>query len=119
MPALVLSASEMRRIVLASPFVPSDAVKPEWLYVTFLFEHSPDPAAVSLDVTAGPGERAVRVGSAVYLCLPTGYGHTKLNNAYFENALGTPATTRNWRTVRALAGLADTREGERGAIDPQ
>ena len=40
-----------------------------------------------------------------FLCLPNGYGRTKLTNAYFERALRTPATTRNWRTVTALAGM--------------
>src|SRR5665648_90893 len=55
------------------------------------------------DDPAQPGERAERAGSAIYLYRPHGYGRTKLNNAYFERALGTPATTRNWRTVLALS----------------
>ena len=41
----------------------------------------------------------------VYLKLPHGYGRTRLNNAWFERKLGTAATTRNWRTVRALAEM--------------
>lgn len=42
----------------------------------------------------------------VYLYLPHGYGRTKLSNAYFERALKTSATTRNWRTVLALVDLS-------------
>jgi uncharacterized protein (DUF1697 family) len=42
----------------------------------------------------------------IYLDLPHGYGRTKLNNAWFEHALKTPATTRNWRTVLALVQMS-------------
>jgi uncharacterized protein (DUF1697 family) len=36
---------------------------------------------------------------------PNGYGRSKLNNALLERRLGVAATTRNWRTVTALAEL--------------
>ena len=48
------------------------------------------------------------VGTEVYLQCPNGYGPSKLSNAYFERGLGVAATTRNWRTVNALAELANT-----------
>ncbi|HEY5168870.1 MAG TPA: DUF1697 domain-containing protein [Thermoleophilia bacterium] len=57
------------------------------------------------------GEEAAFVGApplatpVVYLKLPHGYGRTKLTNAWFERKLGTAATTRNWRTVLALAEM--------------
>ena len=41
----------------------------------------------------------------VCLSCPGGYGQTKLSNAFLERRLGVPATTRNWRTVTALADL--------------
>jgi uncharacterized protein (DUF1697 family) len=65
-----------------------------------------------LELPAVEGEAAAFVGPpdldtpVVYLRLPHGYGRTKLNNAYFERVLGAAATTRNWRTVCALADLA-------------
>lgn len=64
-----------------------------------------------LQLPSAEGERAAFVGPptlatpVVYLRLPHGYGRTKLTTAYFERALGAAATTRNWRTVRALADL--------------
>jgi uncharacterized protein (DUF1697 family) len=101
-----------------------------WLHATFLFTSVADadfgPATVAdyaaayeeifgrLTLPAKDGERAVFVGvpplagPVVYLCLPHGYGRTKLNNAYFERTMGTAATTRNWRTVLALAEMAET-----------
>ena len=45
--------------------------------------------------------------SHVYLHCPGGYAKTKLQNGFFEKALSTSATTRNWKTVLALCGLID------------
>jgi uncharacterized protein (DUF1697 family) len=65
-----------------------------------------------LELPADEGEKAAFVGApplaapVIYLKLPHGYGRTKLNNGWFERKLGTAATTRNWRTVLALAELA-------------
>lgn len=65
-----------------------------------------------LELPAAEGEEAAFVGvpplaePVVYLKLPQGYGRTKLNNAYFERKLGVAATTRNWRTVRALVEMS-------------
>jgi uncharacterized protein (DUF1697 family) len=83
------------------------------LHVTFL--SSPVTATLfdALESPVQPGELATLAtegslaGRVVYLRLPHGYGRTKLNNAYFERRLKTPATTRNWRTVLALAGLSE------------
>jgi uncharacterized protein (DUF1697 family) len=108
-----------------------DAARPDEgiLHVTFLFGSADgeadfgeaSQAAYSdvfkaafdrLDLPAADGEEAAFVGApalavpVVYLKLPHGYGRTRLNNAWFERKLGTAATTRNWRTVRALAELA-------------
>jgi uncharacterized protein (DUF1697 family) len=65
-----------------------------------------------LELPADEGEEAAFVGApplaapVIYLKLPHGYGRTKLNNGWFERKLGTAATTRNWRTVTALAAMA-------------
>lgn len=69
-------------------------------------------AFAKLDLPVAEGEEAAFVGApplatpVVYLKLPQGYGRTKLTNAWFERKLGTAATTRNWRTVCALAEMA-------------
>ena len=45
------------------------------------------------------------VGREVYLLYPDGYARTKLTIAVLEKRLGVRATSRNWRTVQALADL--------------
>jgi uncharacterized protein (DUF1697 family) len=126
---LVLTAAEMLAVVTSNPFVAAgggDGPSGEKaLHVTFLFPGDSDFGEASseafsavyrqaferLELPAEEDERAAFVGAptlttpVVYLELPRGYGRTKLNNAFFERKLGAAATTRNWRTVRALAEL--------------
>ena len=129
---LVLPGEAMDDVVAASPFrLRPGAGAPDGriLHATFLFGSSDgeadfgeasqaaysavyEAAFKRLDLPADEGEEATFVGipplavPVVYLKLPHGYGRTKLNNAWFERKLGTAATTRNWRTVQALAEMA-------------
>jgi uncharacterized protein (DUF1697 family) len=80
----------------------------ESLYVTFLAAGAAPARRAVLDQTevdAGPDEFAVS-GTEVYLSCPGGYGRTKLNNSFFERRLAVTATTRNWKSVVALAEMA-------------
>jgi uncharacterized protein (DUF1697 family) len=131
---LVLGAVDVARVVAANPFAAEPAVDQKWLHATFLFGEAGEAdfgeapeAAYSevweaafgkLALPAVEGERAAFTGTSllatpiVYLCLPHGYGRSKLTSLYFERTLGAAATTRNWRTVRALAELS----GGRGSV---
>jgi uncharacterized protein (DUF1697 family) len=101
---VVRSAAQLARVVQANPFDPAG------LYVSFLAS-APRRAAVRELVKAdhGPDRIAVK-GKEVYLCLPGGYGQSRLNNAFLERKLGVRATLRNWRTVTAVAELAGAAE---------
>jgi uncharacterized protein (DUF1697 family) len=129
---LVLRAAALDAVVAANPFLAaaggSGEPDEQFLHATFLFGSGGDAdfgeaseSAYSkvyestfgeLELPADEGEEAAFVGvppldePVIYLRLPLGYGRTKLNNAWFERKLGTAATTRNWRTVRALVDLA-------------
>ena len=133
---LVLRAAALEAVVAANPFLAAtggageadEAPDQQFLHATFLFGSGGDAdfgeaseTAYSkvyestfgkLELPADEGETAAFVGvppldePVVYLKLPLGYGRTRLNNAWFERKLGTAATTRNWRTVRALVELA-------------
>jgi uncharacterized protein (DUF1697 family) len=136
---LVLPGEAMASVAAANPFLADEAggsgesaAVEGILHATFLFGSEGDAdfgeasesaysavyeaAFGKLELPAEEGEKAAFVGvpplaaPVVYLKLPHGYGRTKLSNVYFERKLGTAATTRNWRTVRALVELA-TGEG--------
>lgn len=90
--------------VAGNPLVDLDD-DPKRLHVTFL-DGVPEPARVDGVMTAAEGftpERLAVVGADVFLHIPHGYHEAKLSNAFLERRLGRVATTRNWRTVLALA----------------
>ena len=102
---LVLSAKSLAHIAKSNPLWPKTDADASLFHCTFLFEAVSAALFQALKLPAGPDERALLVSNAILLHCPQGYGKTKLNNAFFERALGVPATTRNWRTVLALQAL--------------
>lgn len=108
---LVLTAAELARVAAVNPFVAGggSAVRADdekYLHVTFLEGPVEEADFGRLSLPAQGDEQVVHAGRVIYLYLPHGYGRTKLNNAYFERSLATPATTRNWRTVLALVEMS-------------
>ncbi len=102
----VRDAADFRRILNSNPFLTGRSEPASFLHVTFL-DAVPTPsqwaqlkAPENIDDEFFPGIQEV------FLFTPTGYGRTKLTNAFFERKLGMPATTRNWNTVQALYALA-------------
>ncbi len=93
------SGSDLRAIIAGAPAMMETAT----LHVTFL-RGVPEPGRGD-DIDPKPFlPDTFRIdGREVYVSCSNGYGRTKLNNAFFERRLGETATTRNWRTVSALA----------------
>lgn len=108
-PVLVMPADELDRLANSNPLRPESGADERLFHATFLFQPVARDSFEALRLPAASGEAAVLVGQAILLHCPHGYGRTKLNNGYFERALGVSATTRNWRTVLALHQLCETR----------
>jgi uncharacterized protein (DUF1697 family) len=104
-PVLVLSAKEIDVIASNNPLWPESGGEGSHFHATFLFDLITKKAFDALTLPATEGEQAVLAKGAVLLHCPHGYGRTKLNNTYFEKALGVKATTRNWKSVMALHDL--------------
>ena len=102
---LVLARQELDSVANANPLRARADADEKLFHATFLFDAVSPADFAALQLPAAAGEAARLLGRAVLLYCPHGYGTTKLNNAYFETALGVTATTRNWRTVRALQQL--------------
>lgn len=102
---LVLTGPDLDRIVRSNPLHPERGDGETLFHATFLFRPVAESAFRKIAIPAGPGEKAAWGGDVIYLHCPNGYGRTKLNNTFFERSLGLPATTRNWRTVKALRDL--------------
>jgi uncharacterized protein (DUF1697 family) len=105
-PVVARSADEVRDVAARNPFLAAGH-DPGTLHVAFLAD-KPKPAAVaSLDAGRSPPDEFVVRGREIYLRLPHGVAPSKLTNAYFDSALGTTSTMRNWRTVLRLLELVD------------
>ena len=104
-PVVLRSAAELAEAVARNPFATRGSDE-KLLYVMFL-AHAPSVAATrALDPDRSPPDEFAVVGRELYLRLPNGAGRTKLTNAYFDKALATVSTARNWRTTRKLLELA-------------
>ena len=95
----------LRAIIDADPFKSVPSGPDVKLYVTFLAEKGREAARLELPrppkgvqiVRVGPGEIFSAVGAS------PGAGTPELM-AFLEKAVGREITTRNWRTVRRIAG---------------
>ena len=97
---------ELATVLSGNPFLAREP-DPAKLHVTFLLDPPAPDRTGRLQVPAGEtGVLSLR-DREIYLHCPDGYGRTKLNNTFIETRLGAIATTRNWRTVCALAELAE------------
>ncbi|MFF5052149.1 DUF1697 domain-containing protein [Micromonospora sp. NPDC000663] len=105
-PVLVRSGREMAAVAGGNPYAEIED-DPTRLLVAFLRSA---PATSSVDALVVPGGENVSftvTGREIFLHFPDGgYGRTKFTNAYLEKKLAVVATTRNWKSVRALTEMA-------------
>ena len=104
-PVVILSARELAEAAAGNPFPQADT------YGMGFLRDKPAPALLAkLDPDRSPPDRFVVRGRIIYLQLPNGAARTKLTAPYFDAALNTVSTFRNWRTVLKLLEL--TRKGQ-------
>jgi uncharacterized protein (DUF1697 family) len=106
-PVVARSARQWGAMVSANPLVHLED-DPKRLHVSFL-DGRPDAAhlaALANQAAALAPERIEVVGADAFLHTPNGFATTKFTPDFLERRLGRVATTRNWRTVLALAEMA-------------
>ncbi len=104
-PIVVRSGRELAGIAKGNPLI-ADGADPAACHVMFLADAPSKKKCAALDAGRSPGDSFVVKGREVYLHCPNGVGRTKLTNAYFDSALGTTSTGRNWKTVLKLNEMA-------------
>lgn len=105
-PLVFRSALELRNVAKKNPFLAAGA-DPERVHVAFLADKPSAKAVAALDHDRSPPDEFTLIGREIYLHTPKGLGQSKLTNAYFDRALETTSTVRNWRTLLALCELCD------------
>jgi len=107
-PVLIVRKKILTDIIDNNPFVQHDpGIAISELYVTILKDVPIQSVTENLLATDYSPEKIALREKTIYLFLPNGYGNTKLNNNFFESRLKTSATTRNWKTLMALASMAE------------
>jgi uncharacterized protein (DUF1697 family) len=108
-PVIVRTDQEFQNILENNPFLIKRQENINYLHVTFLATSPTTERAQKIRSVPQVGDEFILVGSEVYLFCPGGYGRTKYSNTFFEKKLERIATTRNWKSVIALANLAKSR----------
>lgn len=106
---IIKTPGELNYALRNNPFLNDKKKNDERIYFTFLSEK---PSAVNItklkEVDYSPEEYSMD-RDTVYLFFPNGYGKAKMNNNFFEKKLNVFATTRNYKTVKALFTLSENK----------
>lgn len=105
-PVRITTLEELKTIVAENPFVTENLADPTQPYVAFL---SVVPAAADLaqlEQVDFQKDRFVSKNRVLYLWYARTAADTKLSNAVIEKKLQLKATSRNWKTVLKIIGLA-------------
>jgi uncharacterized protein (DUF1697 family) len=105
-PVLVRGADDFRRILESHPFKHEEPLR---VLVTFLYERPEQSKLDDLSHYEDQVDKFAIGEQEIFLFCPGGYGRTKVSNNFFEKKLGVVATTRNWKTVNTLYGMASER----------
>jgi uncharacterized protein (DUF1697 family) len=105
-PVILRSAAEMRAILAGNPFLRA-GVDPALLHVMCLAARPGKEQIAALDPNRSPPDEFAVRDKDIYLHLPNGVARSKLTNAYFDRALRTIGTARNWRTMTKLCEAAE------------
>jgi uncharacterized protein (DUF1697 family) len=107
-PALVLDSKHLTAILRSCPFPDDGISKPVGVYISFMFAPPDDECIPAIDGRTAPTERWTIIDSCLFLNCPAGYGKTGITNEFIEKKLKVVSTTRNIRTVRKLAVIAES-----------
>jgi uncharacterized protein (DUF1697 family) len=104
-PVIARTATELGAVIDHDP-IPGAAEDPKRYQVTFLERAPSAPALKRLRGLAADSERIAAHGRELYTWHPDGIARSRLALGLTANELGISATSRNWRTVTALAEMA-------------
>jgi uncharacterized protein (DUF1697 family) len=103
-PIVLRTIEELEEIVENNPFI-AKGVNEEKLHILFLADLPDHSAVQQLDPNRSLPDAFILQEREIYLHLPNGVANSKLTNNYFDSALKTISTGRNWRTVVKLLQL--------------
>jgi len=101
-PVIVRTAGQWAHYPAGNPFPKAAKDEPNRLML-LLSKRPPEKSAVdAIQARATAGEAVKRAGDALWIHFPEGAGTSKLTPVLIDRAIGSPATSRNYRTVTSL-----------------
>ena len=101
-PAIVRTAAQWRRYAPANPFPDAARETPNYLLMLASTRPPAEGAVATIQAKAAAGEIVKQAGDAIWIHFPNGSGTSKLTPTLIDKAIGSPATSRNYRTVVKL-----------------
>ena len=102
-PVIVRTAAQWGRYEAGNPFSEASANEPN-LVMLALSKRPPIRGAIdTLRERAVIGENIEQRGDAIWIHFGGGVARSKLSPGFLDRIVGSPVTTRNWRTVIELA----------------
>jgi uncharacterized protein (DUF1697 family) len=106
-PVIVRSPPQIAAVLAKNPFPDEVAAAAKLVAVVFFAKPLPSGDAI-VEFAASVGEKALVDGRELYVAYSSGVHTSKLTGAAIRRHLGgVDGTARNWRTVRAIAQLAN------------
>ncbi|WP_444854214.1 DUF1697 domain-containing protein [Sphingosinicella sp.] len=106
-PTIVRTAAQWRRFAPACPFPEAARETPNYLLMLLAKQPIAAGAVEAIQARATAGEIVRRAGDALWIHFPSGSGTSKLTPSQIDKAIGSPATSRNHRTVVTLQEMLD------------
>jgi uncharacterized protein (DUF1697 family) len=100
-PVIVRSAGEWPRYA-ATPFEEAARVEPNRLMLMLSKQPPASNAESAIEERARDGEQVAVSGDAVWIHYPAGSGTSRLSPSLLDRLIGSPATSRNYRTILKL-----------------
>jgi len=104
-PVIVRTAAQWRAYAPANPFPQAARDEPNRLMLLLSKRPPAAGAEQAIEAKAAAGEQVRRAGDALWIHFPEGSGNSKLSPSLIDRAIGSPATSRNFRTVLKLGEM--------------
>ncbi|MCP4444289.1 MAG: DUF1697 domain-containing protein [Myxococcales bacterium] len=102
--AVVRTGARWLEYARESAFPDAEEARPNTLLLA-IAKTSPKADALKTILAYAKNERAQLLGDALWIDYVDGSGRSKIRPAIIQRAMGSSATTRNWRTVQKIAEL--------------
>jgi uncharacterized protein (DUF1697 family) len=111
-PVIVRETAVWSTYVNNNPYPQASQAEPNRVMLALSKLPPKEDAVTSLQPYAADNERIKQVGDALWIHYSSGSGRSKLSPAVLDRLVGSPVTTRNWRTVLKLEELTQSYQND-------